>query len=235
MSQSDIAQEVGITQSAVAQFERGESALSRDKFIQMAPLLNINPKFLETSTGNPFKPNVAGKTIELILKTTLGDQVDFTPIKYIADYNSKAHFLFFKPMSVPESDEMRVRKWQRKGMTTFGIGIRDSDGNTFFAARKQHVFFNEQEILQHLQKQAEEDKKEFHIRVASISEEEYEKMKMSSFQSERVFSLDEIRAALFDEEDFKDDRKYLEGLVDRVTVFDENHETESKRMKEKLE
>ena len=50
-----LAESVGITRQAIQRFECGRSTLSRHKLRQIAPILNINPDFLDDQSINPYK------------------------------------------------------------------------------------------------------------------------------------------------------------------------------------
>jgi transcriptional regulator with XRE-family HTH domain len=213
ISQKEISDKLGISQSAIAQYEKSTSSLSQDTIKRAAELLNLNPDFLLNGFGNPFKQTSDKDFIKLSLPMLQTGEVDYSFINYIADYNRKAVFIFLKPMGFSEMSTRRVRQWQTKGLTAYALVIRDSDGNVFIVKRRDALFFNEQELILSLQKKATDNQKSFIFSIQEIDEDIYKQIKL--WKRIQVSDINDI-LTFHDKEDY---HRFLGELIDRVARY----------------
>lgn len=175
ITQSELAQKLGITQAAIAQFEKTRAALSAETIINMSPILNLNPDYLLSRIGNPFKQNVPEEIIKMFLfENPIGD-IDFSLIKLIAEKNHQAIFLFLKPLfggttlsglthedrDIAKKEIARWNKQSRQGFFVFALLIRDDDDNIFLFKRKDNIFLKESDFLPALKEAIENKRFEF--------------------------------------------------------------------------
>lgn len=210
ISQKELSTKLGISQPAIAQYEKADTSLSQDTLRRAATLLNLNPDFLQSGIGNPFKRSKEDKIIKMFFQTSQTGEIDFSLINHIADYNEKAAFIFFKPSNFEEANSLRIRKWQAKGLNTYALAIRDSDNNYFLFKRKNDIFFNEKELIVSLKKKAVDNRKTFDLYIEEIDEELYQQIKRwKKIDRSTVVSLFQYR-------NFQDYQRFIEELIDRI-------------------
>lgn len=178
--QSELAKKIGVSQSAIAQFEKLKSTLSLETLLKLAPHLNLNPDFIEKGIGNPYKQTLPQKITKLFLAEDDYGKIDFSLVKIIAETNKTATFIFFKPI-LPRPDLMakiddparkEIVQWvkqRRQGIATYAIFIHDDDSNSFLFKRKNNLLFNEQELLLSLQEIEAKDKKYFETDILNVN------------------------------------------------------------------
>lgn len=151
ISQKELALKLGITPSAITQYEKHMASLSKEKLILMAPLLNINPEFVAAGIGNPFKQNDNQKIIHMYLNVNPEGHIVVTDIfKIITEYNDRAIFIFLKPHGLPDMNPIQVSRWQKKGLTDYALLAQDSDQNMFIFKKKDNAYFSSSELLNEL-------------------------------------------------------------------------------------
>lgn len=210
ISQKELSEKLGITQPAITQYEKSDRSLAQDTLRRAAGLLNLNPDFLQSGIGNPFKQANENKIIKMFFSISKTGDVEYSLIDYIADYSRKAVFVFLKPTNFEEMNSLRVRKWQAKGLTTYALVVRDADSNVFIFKRKDGVFFNEKELILSLQKKAAEQKKIFEYSIQEIDKEFYQNInRWKKIDSSEI-------SELFLRPDLTDYRRFIEEVLDRI-------------------
>ena len=131
LKQGDIAKLADISQSSIAKFESGASTLSLDTLRVIAPLISVNPEYLENERANPFRSN---KLIKMFLPTRLAFRIDFSLIHSLVEVNKKLDFLLLSP-NVLFID--KVTKDTVFGTPIYAIVIKDQDNNMFIFRRKE--------------------------------------------------------------------------------------------------
>ena len=213
LAQKDIAHELNIWPSALAQYENNIASLSREKLALMAPLLNLNPDFVDQGNGNPFKSRDKSQVIKMFLPL-LGEEnneSDLTIIKAIADYSDKATFLFLKPIELPKNKPRLMSQWQRSGNNIYALLIQDDDGNRFVYRRKNESFFSEKSILSLLDNVSLSNKSLFKVRVVGIDQENYDKI--HAWGSLRYIDFDQYVSD-------KDDLYILSELMNVISDYE---------------
>lgn len=143
ISQKELAQKINITPSAITQYEKGQASLSKETLLALAPLLNINPDFINTLNGNPFKQAKPHTVIKLFIPVVdSGAVIHWPAFDTIMDYNKRAIFAFLQAPETLERKSMKIRRWLRKGLTAYALLIKDGDGNVFVCKRKDDVFID---------------------------------------------------------------------------------------------
>jgi transcriptional regulator with XRE-family HTH domain len=229
LPQKDIAQKIHVWPSALTQYEKSDASLSKEKLLEIAPLLNLNPEFIRQGVGNPFKAADKSSLIKMSLILTEEGKIDLNLIRFIADFSEKSAFIFLKPIDVPKDKPRLVSKWRRSGNTIYALLVQDDDGNRFLFKRTDDSFFNESEIVPLLSDSMGYHK--FHkVSVSGISSVLFEKIKgwgnlsRSDFDSliataqsrDKIEMLSELIDILSNYEATDEDKKNLERLK---TIF----------------
>ena len=131
LKQGDIAKLADISQSSIAKFESGASTLSLDTLRVIAPLISVNPEYIENERANPFKSK---KLIKMFLPTRLAFRIDFSLIHSLIEVNKKLDFLLLSP-NVLFID--KITKDTVFGTPIYAIVIKDQDNNMFIFRRKE--------------------------------------------------------------------------------------------------
>lgn len=188
ISQTDIAKALGISQAAINQFEKLKATLSEKTLRKMAPLLNLNPDFIESGTGNPFKQRNSKEVIKMFIHEDPFGEIDLSIFNLVARYNNNAIFLFLRPPHFYGS-KPAFKSFHRRDLRCALI-VKDSDNNIFFFRKKEDdVFFSEVELKNHLRVMAFKGKRYFVIDVAGISKLLYEGIKNWSLNIREINSL----------------------------------------------
>ena len=176
IAQGEIARKLAISQSALAQFERRKATLSTEKIRKMATFLNLNPDFVESGIGNPFKQLDEQKIIKMFLSEDDFQEINFDIIYIIADSNKQASFFLVKPNpnigirrdhldKALRKDRLRWRKQRSRGIATLAIVIQDADKNVFIFKRKDNQLFNEEKLLKTLKEKEITERKYFNFNI----------------------------------------------------------------------
>lgn len=138
ISQKEIAETIKISQSAIAQYEKLQATLSPETLLKIAPLLNLNPEYIRTGIGNPFKQVDKQKIIKMFLPENPLEEIDYSLIDLIAKYNKEATFILLLPILYER--EIGLFKKIRSRLKPYGywyaLLIEDSDNNKFIFRRK---------------------------------------------------------------------------------------------------
>lgn len=177
--QAELAKKMGVSQSAVTQFEKMKSTLSIDTIAKAASILNLNQDFILTGTGNPYKSSSPKKIIRLFLTEDPLGRIDFSLVEEIAWANKRAAFYFLKPVLI-NSNQLQTkneavrkdfRQWHKQCMQDvfiYAIFVMDDDGNTFLFKRRNNLLFSEQALILNLQNLETKDNKYFEIEIVTI-------------------------------------------------------------------
>lgn len=189
ITQKELAEKIGITQSAITQYENSAAVLSREKLRAMAPHLNLNPEFVDLGNGNPFKQANPRKIISMFFHQTRAGEIDYSAIlEQILQYNDLAVILFLKP-SGSADNSLRARRWQAKGLSSCALVIQDGDGNGFVFKRKDGAFFNEQDLLLLMEQQEAVRPKSFDVHHVMLQADLYEDIKKWTLSKQQIESL----------------------------------------------
>jgi transcriptional regulator with XRE-family HTH domain len=173
ISQSELSEKIGVSQSAIAQFEKMKATLSIQRLIRMAPILNLNPNYLQTGIGNPFRQTIKQKTIKMFFPEDPLGRIDTALVRVIIDANKQAEFFFLRPghfdslliAKEGETVKKELNQWQRqrvKNTMLCALFVCDGDNNTFLFKRKNNRLFDNEELMRYfLRRTGEIDQKYF--------------------------------------------------------------------------
>jgi len=228
ISQTDIAKALGISQAAINQFEKLKATLSEKTLRKMSPLLNLNPDFIESGTGNPFKQRNSHEVIKMFIHEDPFGVIDLSIFNLIAQYNNNAIFLFLRPPHFYRSKPFK--SFHRRDLRCALI-VKDSDNNIFFFRKKEDDdFFSESELKKHLRFMAFKGKKYFVIDAAGISKSLYERIENWSL------TIGEVNR-LMNEMIYRVNREFLIKLINKTWSHQTmvEYEEEYKNIRKKIE
>lgn len=179
VQQAELAKKMGVSQSAVTQFEKMKSTLSTDTVVKASSVLNLNPDFIQMGTGNPFKPSSPKKTIKFFLAEDPLGKIDFSLVEEVARANKRAVFYFLKPIlfkseQIPIKDEATnktFRQWikhREQDVLIYALFVQDEDGNMFLFKRRNNLLFSEQTLVLNLHNLEIKNNKYFETEVVTI-------------------------------------------------------------------
>lgn len=165
-----------ITQSAIAQFEKMKISIATEKLMKIAPILNINPEFIKTGEGNPFKQADKNQIIKMLIQEDPFRKVDYGLLKTIAESNMRASFYFLRPTEFHE-EELKKKDRLRSWNAVFAIGVIDEDKNMFLFKRKEKNRLFDMSELKTMVPIASQDKRFFKIYNVGLPLEMYDSIK----------------------------------------------------------
>lgn len=131
VKQSDMAAELGITQSAIAKFEARKTKLGPDTLAGIARRLGINPDYLDDETQNPFKAQ--GRLIKMLLPEAFVSGIDYSILYFLAERNAFLKVLF---LVAPSGLFRKILAKTAFENLIYAIAVEDSAGNFFLFRRK---------------------------------------------------------------------------------------------------
>lgn len=125
LKQSEIADQCGISRSALARFETGSLRLAEETLLQIAPLLNIDPEFLRGNAKIPFK----NQNAELI--KFLVDKYHVNTDMLLATILARCDILEIYYLSPPLTIVDRIRHLNVAANPTYALLLSDEAGNVY--------------------------------------------------------------------------------------------------------
>lgn len=152
LKQSTLVKNLKITQSAISQFEHGQSTLSQESLLSIAPQINVNKGYLLGDSKNPF---FSPELIKMRFQEKIMMGADYTPIEYVVMVNPSVQVVFLLVTSMMD----KVLAKTVVGQLTLAILVRDVDGNTFIFRRNSRGAYitGEGNLQARLQAIAKED------------------------------------------------------------------------------
>lgn len=167
LKQSTLVKDLKITQSALSQYESGQSSLSLESLLAIAPQLNINQAYLLGDSKNPF---YSPELIKMRFPEQLMKGADYTSLEYVVMVNPSVQVVFLLVTSILD----KVLAKTVVGQLTLAILVRDGDGNTFIFRRatKGSYIVGEGDLQARLQAMSKDDEnKVVTVRFEHISKE----------------------------------------------------------------
>lgn len=125
LKQSEIADQCGISRSALARFETGSLRLADENLSIIAPLLDINPEFLNGNTKIPFKSQ-SGELIKFVVdKYHVNTDLLLKAILTTCDVLDV--FYLCPPLTIVD----RLRHLNIADNPTYALLLRDEQGNVY--------------------------------------------------------------------------------------------------------
>lgn len=248
ISQSDLSEQIGVSQSAIAQFEKMKATLSLQRMIKMAPILNVNPNYLQKGIGNPFR-QTNEKTIKMFFPEDPPGRIDTTLVRTIIDANKQAEFFFLRPGDfdsrsiVKEGGTVKneLIQWQRqraKNTMLCALFVCDGDNNTFLFKRKNNRLFDREELMVYfLKRTGEIDYKCFTLDTIILSLQEcieiikwhdspceklFEEILRLKLLNDRIFVTKLLKDIWSRKEFMKDRRDYETAMKIAFGMLDDN-------------
>lgn len=165
IAQKDLGESVGISQSAITQFENGKMSLSVETLLNMASHLNLNPTFVEHGLGNPFKRASKETVIQMVMPETRSRDIDPYLLDIILKANKDAAFvLLTAPLSA-------LRTRLGKPGFFYALALRDDENNFFLFARKgkHKLFGSTAEWMELLKTKGSGEGRHFEVNVSKMS------------------------------------------------------------------
>lgn len=225
ISQASIAKKLGVSQAAIAQYEKGRATLSFNTLKKMAPLINMNPDYMGFhSSFNPFKQRDKSQIIKMTLPENTSHEVDYSIPRFIVAKNVRTDVIFLRVSDVSEEHSSRVIKLRNGGFSICAFAMRDIDGNIFlFRRRGKYAFFREDSggalipspPLDHIYLLRE---------TKDISSAAFSQLySWSNIDSEMITDL-------FPKPQRKDSVKFMEDLINKVWLLPTGNDKEKKEI-----
>jgi len=135
LKQVEIASACGISRPAIARFEKGTLRLNDEILIKMAPLLDINPEFLNGHTKNPFKSQNNELIKFVVDKYHVHTDLLLTSI--VAEAKLYSFCSLYPPLTILE----RIRHLNLVDDPIYALVIRDDSDNIFLFRCKSNKDF----------------------------------------------------------------------------------------------
>lgn len=167
ITQKELAGAAKISQSAIAQYEKLQATLSLETLLNIAPLLNLNPEFIEKGTGNPFKQINKQEIIKMFLPEDSLGKIDFSIIDFIFETNDETTFILLTP-----SRWLSARYMLKSRDLSYAILAEDCDRNRFLFRRKdaRNHLVGIRDLTDRLENLDKEGKKCFEIKSTGLSD-----------------------------------------------------------------
>jgi transcriptional regulator with XRE-family HTH domain len=135
LKQAEIASACGVSRPAIARFEKSTLRLNDEILVKIAPLLDINPEFLNGHTKNPFK----SQNNELIKYVVDKYHVhtDFLLATIVAEAKLYSFYSLYPPLTILE----RIRHLNLVDDPIYALVIRDDSDNIFLFRCKSNKDF----------------------------------------------------------------------------------------------
>jgi transcriptional regulator with XRE-family HTH domain len=173
ISQRDVASHLGIHQGSVAQFETGRSKLSLATLVRMAPFLNLNPAFVETGTGRPFKPRQPGEVIKLLLSPNPESGADLYLLNLILTKAEKTQIVVLLPPLEQAKGKLGTAGFY------YAVTILDDQGTAYLLRAKhgERLTGSLKELQVEMDAIASKDERTFQLKTVRVTKEMFEKLR----------------------------------------------------------
>lgn len=125
LKQSEIADQCGISRSALARFETGSLRLAEETLLQIAPLLDIDPEFLRGNATIPFKSQT-GSLIKFVV-----DKYHVNTDMLLATILARCDVLEIYYLTPPLTIVDRIRHLNVVANPTYALLMSDEAGNVY--------------------------------------------------------------------------------------------------------
>jgi transcriptional regulator with XRE-family HTH domain len=175
IKQTILAQEVGLSKSAIAKFESRTSSLSLTNLKKIASVLSINPDYLDNNKLNPFKSD---KLIKMTLPPALSLKTDFSLIYFLAENNQNLTIAMLTP---EDMFPFNILSDTIFAYPIYAIAVKDQDDNMFIFRKKEKSVYTaaitgEKKLELELNRIAKEQGKIMHVYTRGIDRTLYKKI-----------------------------------------------------------
>ncbi len=173
LKQSEIADQCGISRSALARFETGSLRLAEETLLQIAPLLDIDPEFLRGNARIPFKSPTRSLIKFVVDKYRVNSDVLLSRLIALSDV-LEVYYLY-PPLTIVD----RIRHLNVASNPTYALLMKDEAGNVYlFRCKSPKDFLAwDDSISSWLSEQRRMAGKGGHFEPLIISKELFEKIR----------------------------------------------------------
>lgn len=173
LKQTDIADQCGISRSALARFETGSLRLAEETLLLIAPLLDIDPEFLRGNATIPFK-SPTGSLIKFVV-----DKYHVNTDMLLATVLARCDVLEIYYLTPPLTIVDRIRHLNVASNPTYALLMKDEAGNAYlFRCKSSKDFLAWDESISSWQsEQRRLSGKSGHFEQLIISKELFEKIR----------------------------------------------------------
>ncbi|MCX5803506.1 MAG: helix-turn-helix transcriptional regulator [Proteobacteria bacterium] len=187
IKQVALAKELGITHSAIANFEAKKTKLSSETIIKIARLININPLYVTTEGVNPFKSD---NLIKMVLPETLIEGLNFGIIFFLGEVNVQLNIIF---LVAPSSIFQKILSKTVFENPVYAIAIKDGDNNVFLFRRKSNdPLYGERNLQLKLKEISRRYKTKINIDITKINKSLIDKIKNLTVEKEDIETFFEL-------------------------------------------
>lgn len=138
IKQGALARKVGIAQPSLSQFENGQATLSRKTLHTIAPLLNINPEYIDCESENPFR---SSGLIRMFFYETLLNGIDYSSLECIVKINPSVEIIFLEAIAMVKTNNWMISRTIIDRFTQAAL-LKDQYENIFlFRRKRKDVYF----------------------------------------------------------------------------------------------
>lgn len=172
IKQSQIAVEIGVTQSAISKFEQGATKLSDETLCKIAEKLNIDENFINGKSLIPFKSEKMIKMLQPLLLPSEKSRFYYL----ILLYDNFEFISLIPPYSILE----KIRRLKQNQI--YAVAAKDRSGQVFLIRARYHfdLMLYEEDLESHLKyfiHLAKKKQDQFTFSTKMINEDLYEKIK----------------------------------------------------------
>ncbi len=173
LKQSEIADQCGISRSALARFETGSLRLAEETLLLIAPLLDIDPEFLRGNARIPFKSPTGSLIKFLVDKYRVNSDVLLSRLIALSDV-LEVYYLY-PPLTIVD----RIRHLNVASNPTYALLMKDEAGNVYlFRCKSPKDFLAwDESISSWMSEQRRMAGKSGHFEPLIISKELFEKIR----------------------------------------------------------
>lgn len=213
-------------QTSLAKFENGRATLSSKSLSEMAYILNLNPEYVLSGFGNPFKQATPDTIIKMFFQEDKPGSIDFNLIDLILETNERVSILSLKPHMPVDADRRLLRK--RGSRHYYALVVMDADENMFLFRREdKDEFFDETDL-----KPVLKDRQTVDYNSAIISTELFSRIRE---QWDEV-SINDIKAVI-EGVSRRENLIFLSRIIKKVSSYESssNGKEEYRQLFERLE
>lgn len=217
---------VSVGQTSLAKFENGRATLSSKSLSEMAYILNLNPEYVLSGFGNPFKQATPDTIIKMFFQEDKPGSIDFNLIDLILETNERVSILSLKPHMPVDADRRLLRK--RGSRHYYALVVMDADENMFLFRREdKDEFFDETDL-----KPVLKDRQTVDYNSAIISTELFSRIRE---QWDEV-SINDIKAVI-EGVSRRENLIFLSRIIKKVSSYESssNGKEEYRQLFERLE
>lgn len=181
IKQGALARKVGIAQPSLSQFENGQATLSQKTLHTIAPLLNINPEYIDCESENPFR---SSGLIRMFFYETLLNGIDYSSLECIVKMNLSVEIIFLEAIARVKTNNWMISRTIIDRFTQAAL-LKDQYGNIFLFRRKRKdvYFVGELDLHARLLEMAKAESKDINFQKRKIPRELF--LKIENWTIER--------------------------------------------------